>query len=126
MSCWRYGTISTGFRSGGLNAVSEPFEPIPAAYSPDSLTNYELGAKGRLFGGLFDYQADVYFIKWDNIQVQETTADGAFVYQGNAGTAHVKGVEFEFTAHPIQYLSRQLCRLLSGCIPHARRQPRAI
>ncbi len=27
-----YGTISTGFRSGGLNAVSEPFEPIPPAY----------------------------------------------------------------------------------------------
>jgi iron complex outermembrane receptor protein len=100
-----YGTISTGFRSGGLNAVSQPFEKIPAAYAPDSLTNYELGAKGRLFAGLFDYQADVYFIKWDNIQVQETTGDGAFVYQGNAGTAHVKGVEFEFTAHPFQYLS---------------------
>jgi outer membrane receptor protein involved in Fe transport len=100
-----YGTVSTGFRSGGLNAVSEPFEPIPAAYSPDTLTNFEVGAKGRLFDGLFDYQADVYFIRWDNIQVQETTADGAFVYQGNAGTAHVKGVEFEFTAHPIQYLS---------------------
>jgi outer membrane receptor for ferric coprogen and ferric-rhodotorulic acid len=69
------------------------------------LTNFELGAKGRLFDGMFDYQADVYFIKWDNIQVQETTADGAFVYQGNAGTAHSKGVEFEFTAHPIQYMS---------------------
>jgi iron complex outermembrane receptor protein len=100
-----YATISTGFRSGGLNAVSEPFEPIPAAYSPDSLTNYELGVKGRLLGGAFDYQADVYVIKWDNIQVQETTADGAFVYQGNAGTARVKGMEFEFTAHPFQYLS---------------------
>jgi outer membrane receptor protein involved in Fe transport len=100
-----YGTVSTGFRSGGLNAISEPFEPIPAAYSPDSLINFELGAKGRLFDGLFDYQADVYFIRWSNIQVQETTPDGAFVYQGNAGEAKVKGVEFEFTAHPIQYLS---------------------
>ncbi len=100
-----YGTVSTGFRSGGLNAVSEPFEPIPSAYSPDSLTNFEVGAKGRLFDGMFDYQADVYFIKWDNIQVQETTADGAFVYLGNAGTAHVKGMEFEFTAHPIENLS---------------------
>ena len=103
-----YATISTGFRSGGLNAVSEPFEPIPAAYSPDSLTNYELGVKGRLFGGLFDYQTDVYFIKWKNIQVQETTADAAFVYQGNAGTADVKGAEFELTAHPIQYLSASI------------------
>ncbi|HEX3395090.1 MAG TPA: TonB-dependent receptor [Steroidobacteraceae bacterium] len=100
-----YGTVSTGFRSGGLNAVSEPFEPIPAAYSPDSLTNYELGAKGRLLDGLFDYQADVYYIKWSNIQVQETTPDGAFVYQGNAGEARVKGFEFEFTAHPAEYLT---------------------
>jgi iron complex outermembrane recepter protein len=103
-----YATVSTGFRSGGLNAVSEPFEPIPVAYKPDSLTNFELGAKGRLLNGLFDYQADVYFIRWSDIQEQETTADGAFVYQGNAGTAKVKGVELELTAHPVQYLTAQL------------------
>ena len=100
-----YGTVSTGFRGGGLNAISEPFEPIPPAFAPDTLTNYEVGAKGRLFDGLFDYQADVYLIHWNNIQVQETTSDGAFVYQGNAGTAQVKGVEFEFNTHPIQYLT---------------------
>lgn len=100
-----YGTVSTGFRSGGLNAVSEPFEPIPAAYAPDSLTNFEVGAKGRLNNGLFDYQADVYTIRWTNMQVQETTPDGAFVFQANAGDARVKGVEFEFTAHPVQYLA---------------------
>jgi outer membrane receptor protein involved in Fe transport len=103
-----YGTVSTGFRSGGLNAVSEPFEPIPAAYAPDSLTNFEVGGKGRLMNGLFDYQADVYFIRWNNIQVQETTADGAFVYQGNAGEAKVKGLELELTAHPIQFLTAEL------------------
>jgi len=100
-----YTTVSTGFRSGGLNAVSEPFEAIPAAYAPDSLTNFEVGAKGRLLDGRFDYQLDAYFIRWDNIQVQETTADAAFVYQGNAGTAHVKGIEFEFTSRPIDYLT---------------------
>jgi len=100
-----YGLVSTGFRSGGLNAVSEPFEPIPAAYAPDSLINFEVGAKGRLGGGVFDYQADVYFIRWSDIQVQETTPDGAFVYQGNAGEAKVKGVEFEFSARPFQHLT---------------------
>jgi iron complex outermembrane receptor protein len=102
-----YGTVSTGFRSGGLNAVSEPFEPIPVAYKPDSLTNFEVGAKGRVLG-LFDYQADVYFIRWSDIQVQETTADAAFVFQGNAGEAKVKGFELELTAHPIEYLTAQL------------------
>jgi outer membrane receptor protein involved in Fe transport len=100
-----YETISTGFRSGGLNAVSEPFEPIPAAYAPDSLINFEAGFKGRLLDGLLDYQVDGYFIRWDNIQVQETTADQAFVYLGNAGTAHVKGAEFELTGRPVKYLT---------------------
>ena len=100
-----YETISTGFRSGGLNAVSEPFEPIPKAYAPDSLTNFEAGIKGRLFNNTLEYQLDGYFIRWDNIQVQETTADAAFVYLGNAGRAHVKGVEFELTARPIEYLT---------------------
>ncbi|MFX8833029.1 hypothetical protein ABTM77_21375, partial [Acinetobacter baumannii] len=61
-----YETVSTGFRSGGLNAVSEPFEPIPAAYAPDTLMNFELGAKGRLFGGALEYQLDAFFIRWDN------------------------------------------------------------
>jgi len=100
-----YETISTGFRSGGLNAVSEPFEPIPISYAPDSLINFELGTKGRLFDGRLDYQLDAYFIRWDNIQVQENTADQAFVFQANAGTAHIKGVEFEFTARPMNYLT---------------------
>lgn len=110
-----YATVATGFRSGGLNAVSEPFEPIPAAYAPDTLTNYELGLKGRLADGLFDYQLDAYLIDWKNIQVQLTTADAAFVYQGNAGTAQVKGLEFELRARPMRYLTGTL----SGSYQHA-------
>ncbi len=110
-----YATVATGFRSGGLNAVSEPFEPIPAAYAPDTLTNYELGLKGRLADGLFEYQLDAYLIDWKNIQVQLTTADAAFVYQGNAGTAQVKGLEFELRARPMRYLTGTL----SGSYQHA-------
>ena len=83
-----YETVSTGFRSGGLNAVSEPFEPIPIAYAPDTLTNFEVGTKGRLFEGQLEYQLDAYFIRWDNIQVQETTADAAFVPWADAGIKH--------------------------------------
>jgi len=110
-----YATVATGFRSGGLNAKSEPFEPIPAAYAPDNLTNYELGIKGRLAHGLFEYQLDGYLIHWDNIQVQLTTADAAFVYQGNAGKAEVKGAEFELRARPMQYLTGTL----TGSYQHA-------
>src|SRR5262249_40895010 len=44
-------------------------------------------------------------IRWANIQVQETTADAAFVFLGNAGRAQIKGVEFELTARPMDYLT---------------------
>ncbi len=95
-----YGTVSTGFRSGGLNARQRTFEPIPAAYSPDSLTNYEVGRQRQAVRRRARLSGRRLLIHWDNIQVQETTADGAFIYQGNAGNARVKGVEFEFNGHP--------------------------
>jgi outer membrane receptor protein involved in Fe transport len=72
---------------------------------------------------MFDYQLDGYLIHWSNIQQQLTTADGAFVYIGNAGKAEVKGVEFELTARPIQYFTGTLAgswqdaKLTQGATP---------
>jgi outer membrane receptor protein involved in Fe transport len=103
-----YATASEGFRGGGLNPLSEPFDPIPASFAPDTLWNYEVGAKGRLFNGRLDYQLDAYEIFWSNIQLRETTADGAFNYIGNAGDARVKGTEFEFDAHPTEHFTASL------------------
>jgi iron complex outermembrane recepter protein len=96
-----YATASSGFRGGGLNPQSEPFEPIPASFGPDSLWSYEAGGKGRLFDGRLDYQIDGYLIQWHDIQVRETTADGSFNYIGNAGDAIVKGAEWEISVHPL-------------------------
>lgn len=96
-----YATASSGFRGGGLNPQSEPFEPIPSSFKPDSLWNYEAGAKGRLFDGRVDYQVDGYLIQWHDIQVGETTSDGSFNYIGNAGDAIVKGTELELTVRPL-------------------------
>lgn len=100
-----YFTVSSGFRSGGVNAKSEPFEPIPNNFGPDVVTNYEVGTKGRILGNALTYSLDAYLIEWDNIQVGVTTADGAFNYVANAGSAEVKGFEFEFAARPFRYLT---------------------
>ena len=110
-----YGTVSTGFRGGGLNAVSEPFEPIPASYEPDTLTNYELGAKGRLANGLFDYQLDAFFINWSNTQVQLTTPDGAFVYIGNVGQHARQGGGIRTHRAPLPVLHSLAGRFVAGC-----------
>lgn len=99
-----YATASSGFRSGGLNPPS-PFEAIPPSFGPDTLWNYEVGAKGRLFGRALEYQVDAYLIDWTAIQVGEVTKIAALNYIGNAGNAVSKGIEFEFTARPIEHLT---------------------
>jgi len=110
-----YGTVATGFRSGGLNVQSQPFEPIPGSFEPDTLISYELGLKGRLFDDRFEYQVDGFFERWGNMQVQETTADGAFSFQGNAGTAHIKGAEMELRARPTEHFTASV----TGSYQHA-------
>jgi len=103
-----YLTASEGFRGGGLNAQSQPFEPIPSSFKPDALWNYEAGIKGALFDHRFEYSADGYVILWNNIQQPLTTPDGAFNYTGNAGNARIAGLEFEFDVRPIHHLTVSL------------------
>ncbi len=100
-----YATASQGFRGGGLNPQSEPFEPVPPSFAPDTLWDYEVGAKGELFDRRLTYQVDAYLINWNNIQVNESTNSGSFNFTGNAGNAVSKGIEFEVDARPIDYLT---------------------
>ena len=110
-----YATAAQGFRGGGLNAQSF-LEPVPASFGPDSLWDYEIGAKGQLFDHRLEYQVDGYLIYWHNIQVNEETPGPEFNYTGNAGNALSKGIEFEFDTRPIQYLTVRF----SGSIQDAR------
>lgn len=101
-----YATASEGFRGGGLNPANLPFASgIPLGFRPDSLWNYEVGAKGRLIGGLFTYDVAAYYIDWKNIQVSEVDATGAFPFTSNAGAARVYGLEGEAEIHPTDGLT---------------------
>ncbi len=120
-----YLTAAQGFRSGGLNPPSV-IAPVPPSFGPDSLWNYEIGAKGQLFNHRLEYQVDVYAIFWYNIQANEVTSGAELNYTGNAGNAVSKGVEFEFDAHPVQHLTVnfsgafQDARLIEGATPFQR------
>jgi outer membrane receptor protein involved in Fe transport len=104
-----YATASQGFRGGGVNPANLPFASgIPHGFEPDSLWNYEVGAKGRLFDNRFFYELAAYLINWDNIQVQEVDATGAFPFTSNAGSARIKGLEAEFEYHPTPELTFSL------------------
>ena len=79
-----------------------PNLPIPAgayvskqpSYGPDSVWSYELGEKSRFDDRRFTIDADVYYIKWTNIQ-QVVSLTCGYPANINAGNARAYGPEIE-------------------------------
>lgn len=99
-----YAAAARGFRVGGVNVTSGVGgRPTPPTYSPDSLWNFEIGAKGKLLDDTLDYALSFYYIDWSDIQVSLQNQLGN--YTGNAGSARLYGVEFQGTARPTSELT---------------------
>src|SRR3984957_1926835 len=105
-----YATVSKGYREGG---PLFPFPPTcnrdlanlglstpPTAYKPDSIWNYELGAKTQWIDHRLTINGALYYIDWTNIQQTITLPTCSFVFTGNFGTASSKGAEFEMNYDP--------------------------
>ena len=94
-----YATVSQGFRVGGTNAADLPFASgIPPSFDPDSLINYEIGAKTEFLDHRLRINAALYQINWSDIQVEALDNTQAFKFTTNAGTATVRGFELEAQA----------------------------
>jgi iron complex outermembrane recepter protein len=95
-----YAQAAKGFRPGGVN-LPVPVPPCasqaPLSYGPDSLWNYEIGEKGRFFGGRVTVNADYYYIVWNGVQ-QLLTPPCGFSYTNNTGKAVSYGPELEVAA----------------------------
>jgi outer membrane receptor protein involved in Fe transport len=98
-----YAQIARGFRTGGAN-LTYGFSPgIPAAYTSDTLWNYEIGEKASFLGGKLRLNSDVYYIDWQNIQLP-TESPAGNLYIANAGNAQSYGYEAELAASPVRWL----------------------
>ncbi|HEX7849568.1 MAG TPA: TonB-dependent receptor [Sphingomonas sp.] len=84
-----YGTMSRGFRPGGINRRAD----VPP-YQADFLTNYELGAKTTWWGGKFRFNAAVYRQDWDAFQFSFLGAN-SFTEIHNGPDARIWGAEFD-------------------------------
>lgn len=94
-----YATYSEGFRVGGVNNSNQPFvQGIPATYKSDELTNIELGVKSRMLDGRVQANAALFFIDWDDIQVEPRDPVGNIPFTVNGGRAKVNGIEWATTA----------------------------
>ena len=85
-----------------LNNQQNPSLPIPTgtyvssqpAFGPDSVWSYELGEKARFDDRRITINADVYYIKWTNIQ-QVVSLTCGYPADVNAGNAQAYGPEVE-------------------------------
>jgi iron complex outermembrane receptor protein len=116
-----YGLFSQGFRPGGFNRgpsarVSDPVAPhakqllVPAAYSPDTLTNWEVGLKTDLFDRRMTFNLSAYYMIWQNTQVgffNPAAGFGNTAFGTNGPNYHIKGVEVQIVARPSPGLTIQ-------------------
>jgi outer membrane receptor protein involved in Fe transport len=81
-----YGTVSRGFRPGGINRRGDV-----APYAADFLTNYELGMKTTLFDRL-RFNATIYQQAWDKFQFS-FLGENSFTIIQNGPNARIRGAE---------------------------------
>jgi outer membrane receptor protein involved in Fe transport len=103
-----YANVAKGFRLGGANRPV-PLTPLvqqdlqnlglpstpPASFNPDTLWNYEVGSKSRLWDGRVVLNTALFYLDWKNIQQDVTLTDSGFDFETNVGKARSYGVEFD-------------------------------
>ncbi|MBI1198597.1 MAG: TonB-dependent receptor [Phenylobacterium sp.] len=104
-----YARVADGFRPGGPNVV---VVGLPASFKADRLTDYEAGYKGAFLDGRLQFDANVFYIKWDDIQLRASV--NGITGETNGGAASSRGAEAQTTFRPIPGLT------LGGNIAYAK------
>ncbi len=105
-----YVRAATGYKAPGINARPIRFPTIPRTYNEETSTNYEIGVKALWFDNLLQTNFAVYKNNFTDLQqiaanpqADPTGAFGTFVQ--NAGELEHIGVEFDYVAEPLPWLS---------------------
>jgi outer membrane receptor protein involved in Fe transport len=103
-----YATYSEGYRPNGVNRGTAPQDGIGPTYQSDFVRNYEAGLKSQWLNNRLRFNADVYHMKWSDIQFTTLVPGVVFFVSGNAGTAVDNGAEFDLSFRPIENLTLSL------------------
>jgi iron complex outermembrane receptor protein len=114
-----YGQISQGHRTGGFNTAGPLWQQftgrvgMPAReYNPDTLWNYEFGAKARLWDGRVQTRLAAFVSRWKDIQSDQFLPTG-LAYAVNVGDGANKGLEIETNWQPTDDLTLRFNTLLA-------------
>jgi outer membrane receptor protein involved in Fe transport len=90
-----YFTYSEGFRRGGGNAIRAS-SILPVDYESDKLENYELGFKSTWMDGALRFNAVVYQMIWNDMQIQINDPTVFSLAIENFSEAEINGFEADF------------------------------
>ncbi len=92
-----YLTYSKGYKDGGWTTrLTSPLDPLHVpTFGPEKADTYELGIKSDWFDRTLQVNADVFYTKYDSIQLN--FQEGLSPTIENAGDADIKGVELDGT-----------------------------
>ena len=82
-----YGTISKGFRSGGINGFGSS---IPS-FDPEEAILYEIGGRGTFLDGRLYVDGAIYYMDYDDVQV--TIAEAGRARTTNVDSSSGAGVD---------------------------------
>ena len=92
-----YGSIGTGFRSGGFNFINQVEQGAPASYGPEHDKSYELGLKSSFFDRRLNFDTALFYNAYQDMQdtvVSRNAAGVTIQYTANQQTALARGVEW--------------------------------
>lgn len=99
-----YFTAAQGFDAGGINTNLDLRIPPQLRdgglfpYSPQVLTNYEIGSRSDLAGGRLRLNSSAFYGIWDDMQIDEELVPGQpGRWTTNVGEARISGIEIEGT-----------------------------
>jgi iron complex outermembrane receptor protein len=92
-----YFTYSKGYKDGGWTTrLTAPLVPLHVpTFGPEEAHTFELGVKGDFLDRTLQLNADVFYTKYDSIQLN--FQEGLSPTIENAGDADIKGAELEAT-----------------------------
>ncbi|WNC74191.1 TonB-dependent receptor [Thalassotalea psychrophila] len=89
-----YGSISTGYKSGGFNSFTQRPDPDEVEFDEEEAQSIEVGAKLSLDDGAAELNIAIYQMEYDDLQASIFTGATAFKVE-NAAKADISGVEMD-------------------------------
>lgn len=119
-----FGSITTGYKPGGFGSfniesrvgapceapfglcVADPATDRPGDFGPETVTSYEIGYKGTVFGGRTQIGANAFFYDYEDMQA--IFSEGLRIVVDNVGQVDGTGVEIEANTSFNENFSLQL------------------